>query len=71
MPYFNPEFQNALRDGERVAGKIEATLKTCLLVEDEESQIYKLVQKAKDLRYFDASAVCRIGIVGDSGVGES
>jgi hypothetical protein len=70
-PYFNPLFQQALKNGRQVAGNIEDTLRACELAHDKESQVYKLIKNSEELRHFDAPAVCRIGIVGDSGVGES
>jgi hypothetical protein len=69
-PYFDPEFQKALRNGKHVASRIENILQTCDLAEDPDSQVYGMIKSANELKSFDAPAVCTIGIVGDSGVGQ-
>lgn len=69
-PYFNEQFQDALRKGKFFSGRIAGRLSTCELAEKEDSQIYSIFQDAKKLEQFAAPSVCTIGIVGDSGVGE-
>ncbi|TVY12926.1 hypothetical protein LARI1_G009230 [Lachnellula arida] len=70
-PYFNKQFQEALRKGKLVARRIADRLSTCELAEKEDSQIYSIIQNSKELQQFAAPSVCTIGIVGDSGVGKS
>jgi hypothetical protein len=70
-PYFNKDFQRALQAGKSVAQKIGSVLATCELARDSESQVFSMVQTANELSQFDAPSVCKIGIVGDSGVGTS
>jgi hypothetical protein len=69
-PYFNPKFQEALRTGKVVSELIENTLRQCELAHDTSSQVYQLIRAAEELRKFEAPAVCKIGIVGDSGAGK-
>jgi hypothetical protein len=68
-PYFNEEFQKALRTGKCVAQRIASVLGSCDLAQDRDSQVFGMIQTANELRQFDAPSVCTIGIVGDSGVG--
>lgn len=68
-PYFNEDFQTALRNGKNVATRIASILKTCDLASDSDSQVFNMIQTAHELEKFDAPSVCTIGIVGDSGAG--
>lgn len=68
-PYFDKDFQRALLAGKSVALQIFDILGTCELARDRESQVHSIVQTANELSRFDAPSVCKIGIVGDSGVG--
>jgi hypothetical protein len=68
-PYFNKDFQMALQAGKSVAQQIGGVLGTCELARDRESQVFGMIQAANELSQFDAPSVCKIGIVGDSGVG--
>ncbi|KAI9698042.1 MAG: hypothetical protein M1836_004395 [Candelina mexicana] len=70
-PYFDPDFQKAIRHGKNLAGSIESVLLTCDLAKDKDSQIHGLMKNAKQLKQFVAPAVCTIGVVGDSGAGKS
>lgn len=69
-PYFNEQFQKAVKKGIDVAGRIKDILETCELAKDPESQVHGMLQTAEELQNFDAPAVCTIGIVGDSGNGK-
>ncbi len=69
-PYFSKDFQRALQAGKSIAGHIGNILSTCELARDQESQVYTILQTANKLSQFDAPSVCKIGIVGDSGVGK-
>jgi hypothetical protein len=68
-PYFGKDFQRVLQAGKSVAQQIETVLGSCELATDRESQVFNMIQAAKELSKFDAPSVCTIGIVGDSGVG--
>jgi hypothetical protein len=68
-PYFSKDFQIALEAGKSVAQQIRNVLGTSELARDRESQVFNIVQTANELSKFDAPSVCKIGIVGDSGVG--
>lgn len=68
-PYFDKEFQVALRKGKVVARRVADILSTCDLAKDRESHVFSMIQTANELYKFDAPSVCTIGIVGDSGVG--
>ena len=70
-PYFEPGFQEALKHGTQLAGKIDRILHECELANDPDSQVYNMAKMAEDLRHFEAPAVCTIAVVGDSGVGKS
>ncbi|KAH7323547.1 hypothetical protein BKA65DRAFT_70778 [Rhexocercosporidium sp. MPI-PUGE-AT-0058] len=70
-PYFNVDFQHGIRQAKAVAHRIADILETCDLARDRDSQIYSMLQTAKELQNFVAPSVCTIGIVGDSGVGKS
>ncbi len=68
-PYFNKDFQRALQAGRSIARDIGSVLGTCELARDPQSQVFRMIQTANQLSHFDAPAVCKIGIMGDSGVG--
>ncbi|CZR67592.1 uncharacterized protein PAC_17491 [Phialocephala subalpina] len=70
-PYFNKDFQRALQAGKSIAQQIGSVLGICELARDRESQVFSMIQTANELSQFDAPSVCKIGIVGDSGVGKS
>lgn len=70
-PYFDKDFQDALCTGKSVATNIADVLGTCELARDRQSQVFSMIQTANELSKFDAPSVCKIGIVGDSGVGKS
>ncbi|KAL2063117.1 hypothetical protein VTL71DRAFT_6189 [Oculimacula yallundae] len=70
-PYFNADFQRGLRQAKAIAQRIANILGTCELAEDHDSHIHSMLQTANSLRNFVAPSICRIGIVGDSGVGKS
>ncbi|KAH6696399.1 hypothetical protein BKA61DRAFT_683102 [Leptodontidium sp. MPI-SDFR-AT-0119] len=66
-PYFNKDFQRALRAGKSIAQQIGSVLGICELARDRESQVFSMIQTANELSQFDAPSMCKIGIVGDSG----
>lgn len=68
-PYFDKDFQKALVAGKSVAQKLGEMLGSCELAKDRESQVSSLFQTANELSKFDAPSLCKIAIVGDSGVG--
>lgn len=68
-PYFNEDFQRALKAGKSIAQNIHDIFSACELARDRDSQVVSIVQTANELSRFDAPVMCRIGIVGDSGVG--
>jgi len=69
-PYFHADFQRGLRQAKAVAERISSILGTCELARDRDSQIHTMIETANELRNFTAPSLCKIGIVGDSGVGK-
>lgn len=69
-PYFDPVFQEALKKGVGLAGKIAARLEQCELAHKVDSDLYKLRRSARELESFESPATRTIGIVGDSATGK-
>ncbi|KAI9879730.1 MAG: hypothetical protein M1830_007515 [Pleopsidium flavum] len=70
-PYFDPAFQEALKKGVGLAGKIAARLEQCELAHKVDSDLYKLYRSARELESFESPATRTIGLVGDSATGKS
>ncbi len=70
-PYFDPAFQEALKDGLQLAGKIAACLQQCDLAHKEDSDLHKLWSSARQLKSFESPATRTIGIAGDSATGNA
>lgn len=70
-PYFDPAFQEALKKGLQLAGKIATRLQQCGLAHKVDSDLYKLYRTARELESFESPATRTIGIVGDSATGNA
>ena len=70
-PFSDPEFQNSLKRGIDLARSILNYLDSCELAAKPGTQLHRLRQTAFSLNSFDYPAKRRIGIVGDSGAGET
>lgn len=70
-PYFNSAFQEALKKGLRLAGKVAACLQQCDLTQKVDSDLHKLYRTAMELESFESPATRTIGIVGDSATGNA
>lgn len=67
--YFSKGFQDAIKSGRNICGRIAQTLQSCELTQDHESQIYGLLRLAPELHNFQSPVTVTIGIVGESGAG--
>lgn len=70
-PYFDSAFQEALKKGLRLAGKIAPCLQQCDLALKADSDLHKLYRTARELESFESPATRTIGVVGDSATGNA
>ncbi|KAI9807921.1 MAG: hypothetical protein M1825_005227 [Sarcosagium campestre] len=70
-PFFDARFQAKFKRGLGLAKTVAETINSCDLVKDEGSELHRLWKTAVDLQNFQTPTSCRIGVVGDSGVGKS
>ena len=70
-PYFDPAFQESLKKGVRLAGKIATCLQQCDLAQKVDSDLHKLYRTARELESFESPARRTIGVVGDSATGNA
>jgi hypothetical protein len=69
--YFSRNFQDAIKSGRDICGRIAQTLQSCELAQDNQSQMHGLLQIARRLENFRSPVTVTIGVVGDSGAGTS
>jgi hypothetical protein len=69
-PYYDQGFQNALKTGTQLAGKVATCLQKCPVVNDPESSLHKLNQDALELCEYKSPTTRTIGIIGKSGSGK-
>jgi hypothetical protein len=69
-PYYDQGFQNALKTGTQLAGKVAMCLQKCPVVNDPESSLHKLNQDALKLCEYKSPTTRTIGIIGKSGSGK-
>lgn len=70
-PYFDHNFQLALKSATDLAGKIRETLGRCTLAENLASDLSRLLATARKLEHHDSPESRTIGIIGDSASGSS
>ena len=68
-PYFQPDFQNALKEGIKLAGTVTDNIAHYNLAHEDGSSLKTILETAKNLRQFKSPISRTIGIVGSSGAG--
>ena len=69
--FFNPEFQDYLRQGLEIAGEAAISLNRCIHAEAHQPDLNRLLEDADEIKSFNCSKTRTIAILGDSGEGKS
>ncbi|KAH8812284.1 hypothetical protein F5884DRAFT_784973 [Xylogone sp. PMI_703] len=70
-PFFTPTFQTALKDGMRIANKVDTALKRSIGSSGPSNELGMLLNDAQKLKTFQSSDTRTIAVLGDSGEGKS